>query len=61
MASNELIAHMIIMKYQHAIPLYRQETYFKMLGSDISRQTMYNWTIAAAFVLQGVYDILQNY
>lgn len=61
MASNELIAHMIIMKYQHAIPLYRKETYFKMLGSDISRQTMYNLTIAAAFVLQGVYDILQNY
>lgn len=24
MASNELIAHMLIMKYQHAMPLYRQ-------------------------------------
>ena len=60
MASNELIAHMIIMKYQHAMPLYRQETYFKMLGADISRQTMSNWTIAAAGVLQGVYDIMKD-
>ncbi len=60
MASNELIAHMIIMKYQHAMPLYRQETYFKMLGADISRQTMSNWTIAVAGVLQGVYDIMKD-
>lgn len=60
MASNELIAHMLILKYQHAMPLYRQETYFKMLGANISRQTMSNWTIAAAGVLQSVYDVMKD-
>jgi hypothetical protein len=30
MASNELIAHTLILKYQHAMPLYRQESYFDM-------------------------------
>ena len=30
MASNELISHTL--KYQHAIPLYRQEKYFDMMG-----------------------------
>lgn len=34
MASNELIAHTIILKYQHAMPLYRQETYFDMMGAN---------------------------
>lgn len=37
MASNELIVHMLIMKYQNSMPLYRQQNYFKMLGADISR------------------------
>ncbi|WP_346940200.1 transposase [Clostridium sp.] len=37
MALNELVAHVINMKYQHAMPLYRQETYFKMLGVNLSR------------------------
>lgn len=60
MASNELIAHMLIMKYQHAMPLYRQQNYFKMLGADISRQTMSNWTLAAANLLEDVYDAMKD-
>lgn len=38
MVSNELLAHVINLKYQHAMPLYRQEIYFKMLGANLSRQ-----------------------
>lgn len=60
MASNELIAHMITMKYQHALPLYRQQNYFKMLGADISRQTMSNWTLAAATLLENIYDAMKD-
>ena len=48
MASNELLSHVICLKYQYALPLYRQETYFDMLGANISRQTMSNWIIGAA-------------
>lgn len=60
MASNELIAHMLIMKYQHAMPLYRQQNYFKMLGADISRQTMSNWTLAAANLLEDIYTAMKD-
>ncbi|GKU24334.1 hypothetical protein CFOLD11_11600 [Clostridium folliculivorans] len=35
MASNELIAHTLILKYQHAMPLYRQESYFDMMGATL--------------------------
>ncbi|NKF08856.1 IS66 family transposase zinc-finger binding domain-containing protein [Clostridium gasigenes] len=30
MASNELVAHTVALKYQHAMPLYRQQAYRKM-------------------------------
>lgn len=36
MASYELIAHTIILKYQHAMPLYKQESYFDMMGVTLS-------------------------
>lgn len=52
MASNELIAHTLILKYQHAMPLYRQETYFDMMGATLSRQTLCNWTMSAAEALE---------
>lgn len=60
MASNELLAHVINMKYQHAMPLYRQETYFKMLGANLSRQTLSNWIIGAASGLGIIYEIMKE-
>ncbi|MCE5221467.1 MAG: IS66 family transposase [Clostridium sp.] len=54
MASNELIAHTIILKYQHAMPLYRQQTYFDMMGATLSRQTLCNWTMSAAEALEPI-------
>ncbi|MGL4655483.1 MAG: IS66 family transposase, partial [Sarcina sp.] len=55
MASNELIAHAVVLKYQHALPLYRQEAYFDMMGATLSRQTLCNWTMSAAKVLEPLY------
>jgi transposase len=60
MASNELIAHTIILKYQHAMPLYRQETYFDMMGATLSRQTLCNWTISAAEALEPIYNYMKK-
>ena len=60
MASNELIAHVLILKYQHAMPLYRQETYFDMMGAALSRQTLCNWTMAAAAVLEPIYNHMKK-
>jgi len=60
MASNELLSHVINLKYQFALPLYRQETYFDMLGVNLSRQTLSNWIIGAAIEFQPVYDIMKK-
>ena len=60
MASNELIAHTITLKYQHAMPLYRQQAYFDMMGATLSRQTLCNWTMAAAKVLEPIYNYMKE-
>jgi transposase len=60
MASNEVLSHVINMKYQYAMPLYRQETYFDMLGASLSRQTLSNWIIGAAKEFQSVYDLMKE-
>lgn len=60
MASNELIAHTLILKYQHAMPLYRQETYFDMMGATLSRQTLCNWTMSAAEALEPIYSHMKK-
>ncbi|MEG0222096.1 MAG: IS66 family transposase, partial [Clostridia bacterium] len=60
MASNELVAHIINLKYHYALPLYRQESYFKMMGANLSRQNLSNWTISAANEFAIIYDIMQE-
>jgi transposase len=60
MASNELIAHTLILKYQHAMPLYRQEAYFNMMGATLSRQTLCNWTMSAAEALDPIYNHMKK-
>jgi hypothetical protein len=47
-ATESTIAHVIIQKYQFGLPLNRQEEQWKMLGLQISRQTMVNWVILAS-------------
>ena len=60
MASNELIAHTITLKYQHSMPLYRQQAYFDMMGATLSRQTLCNWTMAAAKILEPIYNYMKE-
>ncbi|MEG1254883.1 IS66 family transposase [Clostridium sp.] len=60
MASNELLAHVLNMKYQHAMPLYRLETYFRMLGANLSRQTLSNWVMGVADAIAPIYDIMRE-
>lgn len=44
-------------KYADALPLYRQEKGFELLGASISRTTMADWIITCAQdYLQPVYD-----
>ena len=47
-ASEATVAYVITGKYQYGMPLYRQETQWRMADLNISRQTMANWVILAA-------------
>ena len=60
MASNELTAHVIAMKYLHSMPLYRMETYFQMMDVTLSRQTLSNWIINSASELECVYNCMKD-
>lgn len=60
MASNELVAHTVALKYQHAMPLYRQQSYFDMMGATLSRQTLCNWSMVAAKTLEPLYTHMKE-
>ncbi len=60
MASNEILSHVMSLKYLYALPLYRQENYFKMLGLSLSRQTLSNWIVRAANEFELVYKIMKK-
>jgi len=51
-ASTSLIAKTITKKYSDALPLYRQEQIFKREGVDISRQSLSNWLLTYAKLLE---------
>lgn len=56
-ASASLVSHIMYEKYADALPLYRQEKGFELLGVSISRTTMANWIITCAQnYLKPVYD-----
>ncbi|MCT4592944.1 MAG: IS66 family transposase [Anaeromicrobium sp.] len=55
MATNELLSHILYLKYSHAMPLNRQESYFKMLGANLSRQTLSNWVLKCAEAFDDIY------
>lgn len=56
-ASASLAALILYHKFFLALPIYRQETYFKNLGLALSRQTMNNWVNRLAMeIFSLVYD-----
>ncbi|GAC1365209.1 MAG: IS66 family transposase [Acidobacteriaceae bacterium] len=60
LASPSAVAHILHQKYVMGSPLYRQEQEFARLGVPLSRQTMANWVIAGACLLDRVYVRLQQ-
>jgi len=42
-ASASLLSYIMVQKYQDHLPFHRQETQFKRIGAEISRQDMSNW------------------
>ena len=58
--SPSLLAHIINEKFCKHVPLNRLEQEFKQSGVNIPRQTMSNWIITAADMLQPIYDLIQK-
>ncbi len=58
-ATPSLLSQIITSKYQYAQPLYRQESLFSQYGIDLSRQTMAEWMLKCAELLQPLYDKLR--
>ncbi len=48
MATEGLLAHIIVSKFADALPLYRQQKIFARLGVELSRATMANWLVRVA-------------
>jgi transposase len=60
LASPSAVAHILYEKYVQGCPLYRQERDMERMGLGLSRQTMANWVIAGACLLDRVYVRLQE-
>tara|TARA_R110001583_G_scaffold157548_1_gene309477 strand:- start:27 stop:1595 length:1569 start_codon:yes stop_codon:yes gene_type:complete len=60
MATSSLLSQIITSKYQFGLPLYRQETLFSDIGIELSRQTMSNWMLRSAQLLEPLYHRLKE-
>jgi len=59
-ATEGLIAHLIVSKFADGLPLYRQQKIFSRLGIDLSRATMANWVVNAGRQCQPLIELLQE-
>ena len=59
MATPELVAHVILSKYEDHIPLYRQEQQWKRLGIDLPRHSCCAWLMKVAELCEPLYDLLK--
>jgi transposase len=53
------VAHVAVMKYQHHLPLYRQEYMLKQLGILLPRKTLCQWLIKASEGLATFFEVFQ--
>lgn len=60
MATPTLLAHIIGNKYQLALPSYSQEIVFKQLNIDLKRNTLSNWIMRSADVLEKLLQPLKT-
>jgi hypothetical protein len=61
MVGPGLLAQIIVSKYEHHLPLYRQEKIFKQqYAVELSRKTMGSWVEQAAELLKAVYRAMRE-
>lgn len=59
-ATEGLLAHLVVAKFADGLPLYRQQKIFARLGVVLSRATMASWTVKAAECCSPLVTLLQN-
>ncbi|MCP5041881.1 MAG: IS66 family transposase [bacterium] len=59
-ASAMLLAWLLVQKFANHLPLYRQERIFERDGLRLPRQTLCDWVLAAAEILQPLADCLMT-
>lgn len=57
-ATEGLLAYILVAKYADYLPLYRQEKIFERIGVDISRATMAGWVIQVGQKCEPLLDLL---
>ena len=58
-AAPGLLSYVLTYKYQHHMPLYRQEKLFQGIGVDIPRATLSHWVIRCAQLLEPLVILLE--
>lgn len=59
-ASAGLIAHVVVSKYQHHLPLYRLEQMSAQWGARLARQSMVDWVRIAADWAEPIYKLMHT-
>lgn len=59
-AGAGLLSWVLVQKYRHHLPLYRQETIFAREGLRLPRQTMCDWVMACAELLGPIQRAMQR-
>jgi transposase len=52
LASAELLAHLIVKKYDYYLPCYRLEKWFLREGVSVTRSTLWGWLYKASLILE---------
>jgi transposase len=60
MASAGLLAHLLVSKFEDALPFYRQEKIFARMGIELGRATMCNWAVKVAERLKPLMALLHQ-
>jgi transposase len=60
MATEGLLAYIIVSKFADALPLYRQQKIFARLGIVLSRATMANWLVQVAQRCNQLIELLEH-
>jgi len=59
-ATPGLLAHIIVSKFEDALPFYRQEKILRRMGIDLPRSTLCNWAVKVADKIEPIMSLLHD-